>query len=139
MGRKYIFTNKKESRKGIMSTVLGAVSLFSLFLAVYGTFQNQGEALVKYGMGVLFALLFALTGIVLGIMSKMEEDKFYLFSYLGILLNVLAIAGVGFILYAGAVSYTHLDVYKRQAWRIHISRKLKNQDGIIILADRNAL
>ena len=45
MGRKYIFTNKKESRKGIMSTVLGAVSLFSLFLAVYGTFQNQGEAL----------------------------------------------------------------------------------------------
>ncbi len=52
MGRKYIFTNKKESRKGIMSTVLGAVSLFSLFLAVYGTFQNQGEALVKYGMGV---------------------------------------------------------------------------------------
>ena len=38
---------------------------------------------------------------VLGIMSKMEEDKFYLFSYLGILLNVLAIAGVGFILYAG--------------------------------------
>jgi hypothetical protein len=101
MGRKYIFTNKKESRKGIMSTVLGAVSLFSLFLAVYGTFQNQGEALVKYGMGVLFALLFALTGIVLGIMSKMEEDKFYLFSYLGILLNVLAIAGVGFILYAG--------------------------------------
>ena len=62
-----------------MSTVLGAVSLFSLFLAVYGTFQNQGEALVKYGMGVLFALLFALTGIVLGIMSKMEEDKFYLF------------------------------------------------------------
>ena len=101
MGRKYIFTNKKESRKGIMSTVLGAVSLFSLFLAVYGTFQKQGEALVKYGMGVLFALLFALTGIVLGIMSKMEEDKFYLFSYLGILLNVLAIAGVGFILYAG--------------------------------------
>ena len=101
MGRKYIFTNKKESKKGIMSAILGTVSLLSLFLAVYGTFQNQGEALVKYGMGALFALLFALAGIVLGILSKMEEDKFYVFSYLGILLNILAIGGVGFILYAG--------------------------------------
>ena len=37
---------------------------------------------------------------VLGIMSKMEEDRFYLFSYLGIILNLLAIAGIGFISYA---------------------------------------
>lgn len=101
MGRKYIFTNKKESKKGIMSAVLGTIALVSLFFAVYETFRNQGQALVKYGVAVLFALLFALAGIVLGIMSKMEEDRFYLFSYLGILLNLLAIAGIGFIIYAG--------------------------------------
>ena len=101
MGRKYIFTNKKESKKGIMSAVLGIIALVSLFLAVYETFRNQGQALVKYGVAALFALLFALAGIVLGIMSKMEEDRFYLFSYLGIILNLLAIAGLGFIIYAG--------------------------------------
>ena len=101
MGRKYIFTNKKESKKGIMSAVLGIIALVSLFFAVYETFRNQGQALVKYGVAALFALLFALAGIVLGIMSKMEEDRFYLFSYLGIILNLLAIAGVGFIIYAG--------------------------------------
>ena len=101
MGRKYIFTNKKESKKGIMSAVLGIIALVSLFLAVYETFRNQGQALVKYGVAALFALLFALAGIVLGIMSKMEEDRFYLFSYLGIILNLLAIAGIGFIIYAG--------------------------------------
>ena len=84
MGRKYIFTNKKESKKGIMSAVLGIIALVSLFFAVYETFRNQGQALVKYG-----------------IMSKMEEDRFYLFSYLGIILNLLAIAGIGFIIYAG--------------------------------------
>lgn len=56
---------------------------------------------MKYGVAALFALLFALAGIVLGIMSKMEEDRFYLFSYLGIILNLLAIAGIGFIIYAG--------------------------------------
>lgn len=101
MRRKYIFTNKKESKKGIMSAVLGIIALVSLFFAVYETFRNQGQALVKYGVAALFALLFALAGIVLGIMSKMEEDRFYLFSYLGIILNLLAIAGIGFIIYAG--------------------------------------
>lgn len=101
MGRKYIFTNKKESKKGIMSAVLGLIALASLFFAVYETFRNQGQALVKYGVAALFALLFALAGMVLGIMSKMEEDRFYLFSYLGIILNLLAIAGIGFIIYAG--------------------------------------
>ena len=101
MGRKYIFTNKKESKKGIMSAVLGIIALVSLFFAVYETFRNQGQALVKYGVAALFALLFALAGIVLGIMSKMEEARFYLFSYLGIILNLLAIAGIGFIIYAG--------------------------------------
>lgn len=101
MGRKYNFTNKKESKKGIMSAVLGIIALVSLFFAVYETFRNQGQALVKYGVAALFALLFALAGIVLGIMSKMEEDRFYLFSYLGIILNLLAIAGIGFIIYAG--------------------------------------
>ena len=101
MGRKYIFTNKKESKKGIMSAVLGIIALVSLFLAVYETFRNQGQALVKYGVAALFALLFALAGILLGIMSKMEEDRFYLFSYLGIILNLLGIGGIGFIIYAG--------------------------------------
>ena len=101
MGRKYIFTNKKESKKGIMSAVLGIIALASLFFAVYETFRNQGQALAKYGVAALFALLFALAGVVLGIMSKMEEDRFYLFSYLGIILNLMAIAGIGFIIYAG--------------------------------------
>ena len=101
MGRKYIFTNKKESKKGIMSAVLGIIALVSLFFAVYETFRNQGQALVKYGVAALFALLFALAGIVLGIMSKMEEDRFYLFAYLGISLYLMAIAGIGFIIYAG--------------------------------------
>lgn len=101
MERKYIFTNKKESKKGIMSAVLGIIALASLFFAVYETFRNQGQALVKYGVAALFALLFALAGVVLGIMSKMEEDRFYLFSYLGIILNLMAIAGIGFIIYAG--------------------------------------
>ncbi|HIV92308.1 MAG TPA: hypothetical protein H9744_11620 [Candidatus Eisenbergiella stercoravium] len=101
MGRKYIFTDKHETKKGIMSSVLGVLSLASIVLAVYGTFQNQGEALVKYGAAVLFALLFSLAGLVLGILSRMVQDRFYFFSYLGMTLNGLALAGIVFIIYAG--------------------------------------
>ena len=101
MGRKYIFTDKHATRKGVMSTVLGVLSLTSIVLALYGTFQNQGEALVKYGAAVLFALLFALAGLVLGILSRMVQDRFYFFSYVGMTLNGLALLSIGFILYAG--------------------------------------
>ena len=65
------------------------------------SFQNQGEALVKYGAAVLFALLFALAGLVLGILSRMVQDRFYFFSYVGMTLNGLALLSIGFILYAG--------------------------------------
>lgn len=44
MGRKYIFTNKKESKKGIMSAVLGIIALVSLFFAVYETFRIRAGA-----------------------------------------------------------------------------------------------
>ena len=45
--RGYIFTDKKESKQGILSSVLGALSLASLIAAVYLTLQNQGVAPVK--------------------------------------------------------------------------------------------
>ncbi len=103
MARKgYIFTNKVESKKGILSTVFGVLSLVSLIVAVYLTFQNQGTAYVKYGVVGVLCLIFAIAGVVLGIMAKMEEDKFYLFAWLGIVLNLLTLAGISFILYAGA-------------------------------------
>ena len=34
MHRHYIFTDKRESKKGILSAVLGAMSLISVFLTV---------------------------------------------------------------------------------------------------------
>ena len=44
---------------------------------------------------------FSLVGIVLGVMAKWEQDRFHVFSWLGIVLNLLVIAGISFILYAG--------------------------------------
>lgn len=98
----YIFTNKAESRKGILSTFFGVLSLVSLLMAVRESYLAGGEEYVRYGVVGILCLIFAAVGLVLGIMAKMEEDKFYLFAWTGIVLNVLVLSGISFILYAGA-------------------------------------
>lgn len=97
----YIFTNKNYSEKSIMSTILGVISLGALFAAVYFTFLAGGEAMVGYGVTGLLAAVFSVTGLILGIMSKLEKERFYLFSYIGIVTNLLAIVSIDYMIYLG--------------------------------------
>ncbi len=98
----YMFTNREHSRKGIMSTILGTISLATLAYAVVMSYLKAGDVPVQYGAAALLVMLFAFAGIVLGLLARTERDKFYLFSYIGIALNVLALAAISVILYAGA-------------------------------------
>ena len=102
MGHKFIFTNKFYSPKGIMSTILGVIDLSALIYVFCLTYQNGGVALARYGTTGLLITLFSFIGLILGILSKAEPDRFYLFSYLGILFNIAALGGVSYVLYAGA-------------------------------------
>lgn len=102
MARKYIFTNKDYSAKSIMSTVLGLIDIATLGYIVYLTYMNGGISLPRYGSTGLLITIFSFVGLLLGILSKSEPDRFYLFSYLGIILNILALCGISFILFAGA-------------------------------------
>ena len=104
MGHKnsYIFTNKSHTEKGIMATILGTISLVTLAYTVVMSYRNAGEVPVQYGAAVFLVTIFALVGAALGAISRTERDKYYFFSYLGILLNVLALGGVSAVLYAGA-------------------------------------
>lgn len=104
MGRKnsYIFTNKEHSRKGIMSTILGVISLAALAYAIITSYQRAGDIPLQYGAVAMLVMIFAFVGIVLGVISKTEKDKYYLFTYLGIGLNVMVLAVISVILYAGA-------------------------------------
>ena len=99
--RHYIFTNKRYSEKSIMSAILGVISLGALIAAVYHTFLAGGEAMVGYGVTALLATIFSIIGMLLGILSKLEKDKFYLFSYIGIVTNALAIISIIYIIYVG--------------------------------------
>ena len=100
MHRHYIFTDKRESKKGILSAVLGAMSLISVFLTVYFTWQNHGTAYVRYGVVALLCLIFSSLTLEVGVFL-LEEDKFYLFAWIGIVLNALTLLGIGGIVAVG--------------------------------------
>lgn len=98
----YIFTDKKNPPRAVMSSILGVISLTAIAFVIAMTFRTQGSAKSGYGAGLFLATLFSLAGVVLGVLAKTEKDKFYFFCYLGIFLNLLALGAISFILYAGA-------------------------------------
>lgn len=104
MKNNFMFTNKEHTLKGIMATILGVISLVSLIYITIDSYRSAGEIPLQYGAVAFLTMVFAFVGIVLGVLSKSERDKFYFFSYLGIVLNVLVLAALSVILYAGAYS-----------------------------------
>lgn len=100
--RGFIFTNKAHSHKGIMSAILSMISLCSVFLTIYYTYKAGGKAPLKYGFSVLLSLIYTVAGLILGIMGRLEKDKFYLFAYWGIIVNSLMLIGIILLLFAGA-------------------------------------
>lgn len=102
MKKKYIYTNKKHSYRAIMGVILGLISLASLWLVVYFSYQASGDAKTGYGFTGLFSLLFSCTGLGLSAVTVRNKDYYRLFPVMGLVLNFLALAGISLILYAGA-------------------------------------
>ena len=97
----YIFTDKKNPKSGIMSMALGSISVISVFLALYLTVRNGGDAPMKYGTVILLSIVYAGIGLILGIRSLSQKDIYRFFPTAGILFNAIAFAECGFILYLG--------------------------------------
>lgn len=97
----YKFTNKKHPVRAVASTILGVIALTAYVIAIVMTYRNQGNAEPQLGISGLLGLIYACIGLYLGIVSRMEKDKFYLFCYIGMVLNVLVLAIAGFTLYLG--------------------------------------
>lgn len=98
----YMFTSKQHTQKGIMSTILGVISLATLVYTIVMSYLKAGDIPRQYGAAAMLVMIFAFVGIILAAVSKTERDKFYLFSYIGIALNVLVLVVISVILYAGA-------------------------------------
>ena len=98
---RYMFTDNRHPEKGVMSAILGCISVTALIAAVVFTYNDGGQAQLRYAAAAMVAAIFSVAGLVLGIMSRMEKDIFKLFPNLGIVLNTLSIAFIIFILVLG--------------------------------------
>ena len=98
---KYIYSNKKHTEKGIFSTVLALLSFASIAIMLISSYANRGEVKGSFGAVAFICTLFSAIGIIVGVVGKNEPDKFYLFSYIGIIWNVVNLFLISAILYAG--------------------------------------
>lgn len=87
--RKYIYTDKKHAAKGILGTVLAGLALAVFVLVVYFSFQEKGQADVTISSLGLVSISLSVIGLTSSIMSFWEEDKYYIFSKIGAVSNIL--------------------------------------------------
>lgn len=84
-----------------MSTVLGAISLISLICVVIFSSKSGGEAPVGYGLTGVFAVVFSVVGLCLGVVTVRNREYYRLFPVVGIVLNLMSLTFLGLILYIG--------------------------------------
>lgn len=100
--KNYMFTNRRHSEKAIMSTVFGVLCTVSLLVVVVLSYSRSGDIPAGYGFTGLFATILSMVGMLLGVLSLREADRFRLFGWLGILLNGVSLGAVSGILYAAS-------------------------------------
>lgn len=98
----YKFTNRRHPKRAIMSVILGSISLLSLIAVIYISYLNRGQGGGSVGMTGIFITLFSVIGLILGLATVTERDRYLVFPIIGIVFNVLALGGISLILYAGA-------------------------------------
>jgi membrane associated rhomboid family serine protease len=89
----YSFAEKKHSQRGLVSTILGSISLVIFLVLAYLAYYLDGQGGAWFGSIGFTGAVFALMGVVLGLKSFGEENTLFLFSKIGSILNgcVLAI------------------------------------------------
>jgi len=91
----YRFDEKKYTIGGPLSIVLFVVSAAVCTGCICSSYQLKGNGGMSVGAAGVMGLLTVLAGLIIGIMSFQEENKHYLLSKLGVILN-----GAGLLLWA---------------------------------------
>jgi len=85
--RGYKFTNKRHTRLGLISSGIGLFVLLLLSGLFYLSFRQAGNIGGFAGFLGFLSLLAAAAGLWMGVRSFREEERYYLFSFVGCLLN----------------------------------------------------
>lgn len=90
--RRYKFTDKNQSRQGIISSVIGILAFLLTAGVMTVAYVQNGQAGKIIAIPGFLALLLSLTGLYTGIRGAREEDTYRLFPWLGCILNGIILA-----------------------------------------------
>lgn len=99
--RKYKFTNKKHSIGGVVSTLMAFVAIVLLVLAILYSFRARGIGGEEVGTLALMSLAFSVFGLITGLLSYREFDRYYTFSLIGSLMNGIVTILLVMLLFVG--------------------------------------
>lgn len=90
----YSFTEKKNSVNGIISTIMGIISLVFLLAMIYASYYMRGDAGIYAGAFGLCGMIFGFVGFIMGIYSFSEKNIKYKYPKIGSVLS-----GVVFVIW----------------------------------------
>lgn len=100
-GRKYKFTDKKHSKRGLISSGLFLCSLAALIIGIYISYNNKGSGAMLVGVLGLLSFFISSIGFLVGIRSFKEEGVFLLYPWIGTVGNAVVWIMVGIIILIG--------------------------------------
>lgn len=96
-----IFTDNKQSKRGIMSLVLAVIGVSSLVYSLVISYKLEGKVPQSFGGALVVTLIMAVVGFCLGVAARLDGSKFRLVPMLGIIFNFLLIIALGALLWVG--------------------------------------
>ena len=75
----YKFTDKSQSKRGICSFILAALSILIFIVVIVLSFQSRGNGTMYLGSAGVFSMLLALVAFVLAVKSLGEENSYKFF------------------------------------------------------------
>ena len=97
----YKFTNKNNTRGGIISAILAVIALITVAAGVIISYKKSGAAGTLVGGLGTMSFLIATAGLICGLKSFKEKDIFYLFSWIGTISNGILWLGMCLIIAKG--------------------------------------
>lgn len=101
----YRFTNKRDSKGGFISMILAVLALITLSVGIGLSYKKGGNAGIYVGALGTGAFILSSLGLIHGLKSFKEIDRFYLFSVIGSVSN-----GILWIAMCGIIAYGFMNV-----------------------------
>lgn len=85
------FTEKRHSKKGVISMLCAIVLVIAYFLFVGRAYQTGGTLSMYYGSAGIVAILLSGVNMSFSVMSLMEENSYMVFPRISFAMSALAI------------------------------------------------